>query len=340
MIMIENKKSGSKKLLFAISKKFLFSIFLISVIILQNPIKAFSQEKVRQYTFGSASAAGAWYPIAVSMSKIITDNVPGYNVTGVVTPGASNENVMRIDRGEMELGWSLASVLKAAYNGEPPFKNKLKVMGWFTAYPAMMHVVALKSSGIEKISDLKGKKVSTDIPGQQTAIDAEKILFPAHGLTAGKDFKLINENFGEAIQNMIDGHTDALAFYMGPGVPGIHQIADSRDIVYLSVEESAVKKILDADPALYIDELPPNTYKGQKDTVRWMSMAYQLICSSELDEEFMYKATKAVWENKDFIEASNSVFKFAKIENVYNGMVVPIHPGAAKYFKERNIEKK
>ena len=60
----------------------------------------------KNYTFGSASATGSWYPLAVAMSKMINDNVPGYNVTGVTTPGASRENILRIDRKEMELAWS------------------------------------------------------------------------------------------------------------------------------------------------------------------------------------------------------------------------------------------
>jgi len=78
----------------------------------------------KNYTFGSASATGSWYPLAVAMSKMINDNVPGYNVTGVTTPGASRENILRIDRKEMELAWSSANILYKGYEGLKPFKAK------------------------------------------------------------------------------------------------------------------------------------------------------------------------------------------------------------------------
>lgn len=294
--------------------------------------------KVKQFTFGSASASGSWYPLAVAMSKMISENIPGYHVTGSVTPGASRENILRIDRGEMELGWSLSNTLHKGYNGLEPFKKKMAVLGWFSAYPAIIHVVARKGSGIKTMADLKGKTVATGTPGSQTNTDNEKILFPAHGLTPGKDFKVEQISFTDAVQKMIDGHIDACAYYMGSGVPGFSRMAESTPIVFIPIENSAAPKILELDPTLYIDNLPAGVYKGQQEPVQAVHMAYALCCGASLDNDFMYNATKAVWENYDFICNASAVFKRAKIENAFKGISVPIHPGALKYFAERGLK--
>ncbi|HDR15479.1 MAG TPA: TAXI family TRAP transporter solute-binding subunit [Desulfobacteraceae bacterium] len=295
--------------------------------------------KVKQYTFGSASASGSWYPLSVAMSKMISENVPGYHVTGVVTPGASRENILRIDRDEMELGWSLANTLYQGYNGMEPFNKKMGVLGWFSAYPAIIHVAARKGSGIKTIADMKGKVVATGTPGSQTNIDNEKVLFPAHGLTPEKDFKVERIRFPEAVQKMIDGHIDACAYYMGAGVPGFVQMAESTDVVFIPIDDGAIGKIRELDPTLYADDLPAGTYKGQKDPVAAVHMAYTLCCGAGLAEDFMYGATKAVWENYDFICNASAVFRRSRIENVFKGMPVPVHPGAVKYFAERGVAK-
>jgi TRAP transporter TAXI family solute receptor len=295
--------------------------------------------KVKEYTFGSASAAGAWYPLATAMSKVINDNVPGYHVTGVTTPGASRENILRIDREEMELAWSSANILLRGYKGEDPFKEKRKVLGWFSAYPGLFTIVARASTGIKTMADLKGKVIATSTPGSQTQMDNDNKIFPAHGLYPGKDYTSEKIQFTDAVQKMIDGHIDACSYFMGAGVPGYMRMADSVKLNFIPIEESAKKKLSEMEPAFYFDQLPANTYKGQTAPVEAVFMAYTTCCGPFLTDDFMYNATKAVFENLQFISSASAVFKKTKLENVYKGMPVPVHPGAAKYFKEKGVTK-
>jgi len=291
----------------------------------------------KNYTFGSASAAGSWYPLAVAMSKVINDNVPGYNVTGVTTPGASRENILRIDRQEMEIGWSSANILYKGYNGLEPFKSKKKVLGWFAAYPGLFTIAVRKSLGITEISQLKGKKVALGTPGSQTMMDNVNLIFKNCGIDADKDLKPEYIRFPDAVQKMIDGHIAACSYFMGIGVPGYVQLADSADVVFLPIPKEAQPKILKQDPAYFIGEIPAGTYKGMKAPVAAAGMAYTVACGPFLSNDFMYKATKAVFENLPFITSASANFKQTKLENVYKGMPIPVHPGAAKYFKEKGV---
>ncbi len=292
----------------------------------------------KNYTFGSASASGSWYPLAVAMAKVINDNVPGYNVTGVTTPGASRENILRIDRQEMEFGWCSANILYKGYHGQPPFKEKRKVLGWFAAYPGLFTIAARKGIGIKSIADLKGKKVALGTPGSQTMMDNVNLIFKNCGLTADKDFKAEYIRFPDAVQKMIDGHIDACSYFMGVGVPGFVQMADSTDVEFLPIPEEAQPKILKQDPAYYITDFPAGTYKGMSKPVAAAGMAYTCICGPFLSDEFVYKATKAIFENLAFIASASANFKQTKLANVYKGMPIPIHPGAAKYFAEKGIK--
>lgn len=295
--------------------------------------------KVKEYTFGSASAAGSWYPLAVAMAKIVSDNVPGYHVTGVTTPGASRENILRIHRREMELAWSTSSFLYNGYHGLAPFGSKNDVLGWFASYPGLFTIVARKATGIKTMADLKGKTVATGTPGSQTQIDNDDVIFPAHGLIPGKDYKPENIEFTTAVEKIIDGHLDACSYFMGAGVPGFVRMADSVKLNFIPVEESAKAKIKEKNPVAYFDYLPAKTYTGQEEAVEAVHLAYTTCCGAYLDDDFMYKATKAVFENLGFITSASAVFKQTKIEKVYTGMPIPVHPGAARYYKEKGVTK-
>lgn len=292
----------------------------------------------KNYTFGSASATGSWYPLAVAMSKVITDATPGVNVTGVTTPGASRENILRIDRKEMEFGWCSANILYKGYNGAAPFKAKMKVSGWFAAYPGYFTIAARKGSGIKTIADLKGKKVAVGTPGSQTMMDNVNLILKNCGLTADKDYKAEYIRFPEAVQKMTDGHIDACSYFMGIRVPGYVQLADSVDLIFLPIPEDAQKRILKQDPTYFVGALPAGSYKGQKAPIPAAGMAYTTICGPFLSDDFMYKATKAVFEKLDFIASASANFKQTRLADVYKGMPIPVHPGAAKYFAEKGIK--
>jgi hypothetical protein len=271
------------------------------------------------------------------MSKVINQNVPGYNVTGVTTPGASRENILRIDRKEMELGWSTANFLYKGYHGKEPFKAKRKVLGWFSAYPGYFTIAARKSAGIKTLADLKGKTVAVGTPGSMTMLSNVNLILKSAGLEADKDYKAEYIRFPDAVQKMTDGHLDACSYFMGIKVPGFVQLADSVDLNFLPVPSEAGNKIVKADPSYFIGALPAGSYKGQKQDIAAAGMAYTTLCGPFLSEEFMYKATKAVFENLPFIISASANFKQTKLKTAYEGMPIPVHPGAAKYFKEKGV---
>jgi TRAP transporter TAXI family solute receptor len=294
--------------------------------------------KVKDYTFGSASAAGAWYVCASAMGKVISENVPGYRVTGVTTPGASRENVMRIHGREMELGFSTPDILLAAYEGKAPFKEKKDVSGWFCPYPSYVILVARKGTGATKVSDLKGMRIATGTPGSATQMFNDEVFFPAHGLMPGKDYKAENIRLPEAVQKIIDGHIDAAIYMVPKGNPGYTQMSMSAKLNFIPVEEKAKKEIIKKRPAFFFGNLEPGDYRGIEKPVEMVKFAYQTFCGSYLSEDFMYRATKAVFGNLDFLKKASASMKPLTLENALEGMPIPLHPGAMKFFKEKGVK--
>jgi len=292
-----------------------------------------------EYTFGSASASGAWYVCASAMGKLITENVPGYRVTGVVTPGASRENILRIHKREMEMGFSTPDMLLSGYKGKAPFKEKKDILGWFCPYPSYVILVARKSTGATKVTDLKGMKIATGTPGSSTQRLNDQVFFPAHGMFPGKDYKPQNIRLPEAVQKIIDGHIDAAIYMVPKGNPGYTQMCNSAKLTFIPVAAAAKAEIKKKRPTFFFGDLVPGDYKGIKKPTEVVKFAYQIFCGSYLKDEFVYKATKAIFENLDFLKTASSSMKPLTLQNALDGMAIPVHPGAIKYFKENGVIK-
>ena len=270
----------------------------------------------KNYTFGSASATGSWYPLAVAMAKIINDNVRGYNVTGVTTPGASRENILRIDRQEMELGWSSANILYKGYMGLDPFKEKNKVLGWFAAYPGYFTIAAGKPAGIKTIADLKGKKVATGTPGSQTQMDNQNLIFPNCGLIPGKDFKQEISASRTRCRKWWTATWTPVRILWGSGVPGFVQLADSVKLNFLSLPPEAEKKLSSRIPPILSENYRQIRTGELRSRLKLPGWPIPRSAGHFLDDEFMYQATKAVFENLNFIVNASANFKHTKLECV------------------------
>jgi hypothetical protein len=136
---------------------------------------------------------------------------------------------------------------------------------------------------------------------------------------------------------MIDGHIDAAIYLVPLGNPGYQQMATSTKLNYIPVAEEAKKKIMEKRPNYYFGYLKPGDYAGIERPIEVVQFAYQVFCGSYLDEEFVYKATKAVFDNLDFLKTASSSMKPLTLDDALKGMPIPLHPGALKFFREKGV---
>jgi TRAP transporter TAXI family solute receptor len=203
-------------------------------------------------------------------------------------------------------------------------------------YPAPEHIVTLSGKGIRSVKDLKGKKVSIDVPGSGCAVMAKAIL-EEHGFNPEKDLTLANLSQSESVQALKDGVVDAVFFNFAYPGSAVLDLAATRDIVLIPVEPATADKIVKKYPYYVKISIPAKTYPKVDYNVLCLGDSNVMVANKEMGEDVAYKIVKAVFENVQKGKwALINVHPIAAQLTPQNAINSPIalHSGAVKYFKE------
>ena len=179
-----------------------------------SPAAAIAQQ--RAISIGTGGTGGVYYPLGGALANVLSKNMPAMQATAEVT-GGSVDNLKLINSGQSEVGFSMADAALDAFKGEDKFKGtKVPLRTLMVLYPNHMHVVTIEGTGIEKMADLKGKRVSTGSPGSATEVMAFRVI-EAAGLDKDKDMKRERLGVAESVNALKDRKIDAF-FWVG-GLP-------------------------------------------------------------------------------------------------------------------------
>src|SRR6185369_7400960 len=124
----------------------------------------------RTIAIGTGGTGGVYYPIGGALANLLSKNLPNTQATAQVT-GGSVDNLKLIGSGQSEMAFSMADAALDAEKGQDKFKgNPVPVRTLMVLYPNIMHVVTIEGTGVEKMTDLKGKRVSTGSGGSATEV--------------------------------------------------------------------------------------------------------------------------------------------------------------------------
>jgi len=297
------------------------------------PASARAQDFINVLTGGTS---GVYYPLGVALSKIYGEKIPGTRPTVQATK-ASVENLQLLQQGKGEIAFTLGDSLDAAWKGdeEAGFKSPLKKLRGITAiYPNYVQIVASKDSGIKTLADLKGKRLSVGAPKSGTELNARAILAAA-GMSYKDLGKIEYLPFAESVELMKNRQLDATLQSAGLGVASLRDLATSVEITVVEVPAAAVDK---AGPPFVKVSIPANTYTGQTDAVPAAAVVNYLVTHEGMKEETVYQMTKSVYESLPDLAAAHAAARSIKLENALEGMPLPLHPGAARYFKEKGLK--
>ena len=255
------------------------------------------------------------------------------NVTAQTT-GASAENVRLINKKEAELALVQSDTLDFAYNGKESFKEKLSSMQAVAVlYPEIIQVVVAADSPAKSIADLKGKKMGVGAPGSGTEANFRQLL-DVYGMNK-EDIKANYLSFSESAEQFKDKHIDA--FIVTAGIPNsaIMDISSQHEIRILNIAPDMVEKLASSYPFLSAAKVPANTYKGLTQEVNTVAVNAVLIASSQLKEDVVYQLTKALFENQAKLASAHAKGAELSLPSAVKGVSIPFHPGAVKYYKEK-----
>jgi len=314
---------------------------------------ALGAQEMNFFRIATGGTAGTYFPIGGLIANAISNppgsrpcdqggscGAPGLVATALASNG-SVANINGIAGGTIESGFSQSDVNYWAYTGTGVFEGQAKVDGLRTIanlYPESIHLVARADSGIDSVADLKGKKVSLDEPGSGTLVDARLIL-AAYGITeADIEPEYLKPN--QAADLMRDGNMDAFFFVGGYPAGAIAELATGLSIKLVPIAGEEVDAAIGQYAFFAKDLVPGGTYQGVADDVETIAVGAQWVTGVDQPDDLIYEITKALWnENtRRLLDSGHIKGKLITIENALDGVGVPLHPGAARYYREAGLD--
>jgi TRAP transporter TAXI family solute receptor len=286
-------------------------------------------------TLATGSPGGVYYPLGGGMAVAIEKTVADVRCAAEST-GASVENCRLVGSGDSDMGMVMGSVAYKALSGQEPFEKKFNLVALFQMYPAPEHIVTTAASGIKSIADLKGKKVSIDVPGSGCSTMATVILQEA-GFDLKKDLTIANLSQTESVQALKDGVVDAAFFNFAYPGSAVMDLASTREVVLIPLQQDLADKIIKKNPYYLKITIPAKTYSGVNNDVLCLGDSNILIANKKMKEDIAYKVVKAIFSNvNEGKYALINIHPIAAQLTPANAVNSPIalHPGAKKYFKE------
>src|SRR5215468_8841012 len=256
---------------------------------------ALAQQKT--IAIATGGTGGVYYPVGGALANLLSKHLPGYQVTAEVT-GGSVDNLKLIGTGQSEIGFSMADAALDALKGEDKFKGaKVAVRTLMVLYPNRMHVVTIEGSGIEKMSDLKGKRVSTGSPGSATEVMAFRVI-EAAGLDKDKDLKRERLGVAESVDALKDRKIDAFFWVGGLPTAAVTDLAATPSVkIKLIDHDDTVAKMNAKYGELYAsDVIPVGIYPGQ-DKPNKIAVVWNILVTNEkMSDEMAYNIIKTIFD--------------------------------------------
>ena len=286
-------------------------------------------------TMGTGGTAGTYYGYGGILGSQIKTST-GITVNVVSTDG-SKANILGIDAGNYQLGTVQSDVMAYGWDGSRSFEQEgaldsFRVIGGL--YAEAVQLVTMDSS-IKSVADLKGKKVSIGAAGSGVYFNAVDILAAA-GLSE-KDIQPQYQSFADSADALKDGKIDAAFIVAGAPTPAIQELCTTTSAKLVPIDGDVAKKLMESSPYYTTYKVPAKTYDGQEEEITTVTVKATLIVSASASEDDVYNITKSIFDNIDAITAAHAKGAELSIENATDGITVPFHAGAAKYFKEKGV---
>ena len=291
-----------------------------------------AQDFVNVLTGGTS---GVYYPLGVGLANLYGENIEGVR-TQVQSTKASVENLNLLQDGRGEIAFALGDSVAAAWEGveEAGFPAKLdQLRGIAAIYPNYIQIVASAESGITDFEGLAGKSLSVGAPASGTELNA-RAIFGAMGMSYDDLGKTEYLPFAESVELIKNRQLDATLQSAGLGVASIRDLASTQPITVVAVPASVAETL----GAPYIAAtIPAGTYDGQEEDVPTVAVSNYLVTHAGVTDDVAYEMTKLLFENLTELEASHQAAALIKLENALDGMPIPLHPGAERFYKEQGM---
>lgn len=337
------------------------------------PLAAGAIEALHFFRIGTASTTGTYFQIGGVLASAISKppgardcerggscGVPGLVAVAQASQG-SLQNALALSTGELESAliqsdtayWAYTGTVAAPKhcrqsNGEAikpaasapprplnPVKDLRAIAGLF---PEDVHIVVRADSPIRGLRDLKGKPVALGEPESGTLADARLVL-EAVGLSEC-DVKAQYLRLSEAADALVQGRVDAFFLVAGYPVPAVIDVAATIPTRLLPIPREAAERLAQHFPFFGIDVIPAGSYPGIDSETPTLSTTALWATRAEIDPDLIYAITKSLWSEatKQLLETTHPVGRRIRLATALDGLTIPLHPGAARYYRELGLK--
>lgn len=297
--------------------------------------------QAQNISIGTGGTGGVYYPLGGGIAAVLSKYVSGMQATAEVT-GGSVANLQLVGTGKPYIAMTMVDAGLDAYKGQEKFQGKaVPVRTLMVMYPNRMHVVSVEGTGVTKITDLKGKRVSTGSGGSATEVMAFRVI-EAAGLDKDKDMTRERLGVAESVNALKDRKIDAFFWVGGLPTAAVTDLANSPGATIQLIDHADLVPAMNQKWGnLYVkDVISKDIYRGMKTDNPQATVMNLMVAHEKMDEQTAYNIVKAIFEHREELirvhkEAAN--FTLDKQKTAATGGI-PWHPGAIKYFAEKGVK--
>src|SRR5690242_4495292 len=324
----------------------------IFVLIFLWKLAPLGAQETQFFRIGAAATSGTFFEIGGVVASAISKppgsppcdrgkncGVPGLIAVALATQG-SVENLRMIAADQIESGIAQSDIAGWAYAGtgifaaDGPMKGLRAIANLF---PEDVQIVVRDDSPIQSVADLKGRRISLGQMGSGTLADA-RVILAAAGLSE-KDVAAEYLRPGVAAANMTEGALDGFFLIGGTPVPVIRALASTIPVRLVPIDDEVLAKLKKSSTSYRRSVVPAGTYPGIDVEIPSIGFNALWIVSADESDDLIYAITKALWNeaSRRLLAAHNPIGKQVRLEDAIEGLTVPLHPGARRYYQEAGL---
>lgn len=303
-------------------------------------------QDAKDYVLNTASTGGTYHPVGTAISTLTKVKLlpkEGFSLTAVNSAG-SGANVQAMGAGTADF-----AILQGLYGSyaatgtgpitEPQDNLRSVTMLWQNVEQFVVAAENVKSGTVSDLVALKGMSAGMGSQNSGT-IGSNRVLLEGLGINIDEDFELVYAGYGPTTDAMANGQVVAAGIPSGPPTGAITKLMASNEgkFTILDVTDEELAK-MDGGRDLWVPyTIAAGTYPGQENDINTIAQPNFLAVNASVDEEHVYLLTKTMYENLGFLTAIHPATKAMAVEKAMAGLPVPLHPGAARYYKEVGLD--
>jgi TRAP transporter TAXI family solute receptor len=298
-----------------------------------------SAQAQQKISIGTGGTGGVYYPLGGGLANILSKELPNTQATAEVT-GGSVDNLKLLGAKQSEIGFTMVDAGLDALKGQDKFKDKIDLRTLAVLYPNRMHVVTIEGTGINKMSDLKGKRVSTGSPGSATEVMAFRVI-EAAGLDKDKDMTRERLGAAESVNAIKDKKIDAFFWVGGIPTAAVTDLAATPGVKMKMIDHAEVVDAMNKKygPLYSKATIAQTAYPGMDKPAQIADVWNVLVVRADMDEKLAYAIVKTMFDKQADLIAVHKEAASLKLDTQTNANTpIPFHPGAVKYYVEKGVK--